>query len=104
MPDPSPIEVPSTKATCLRGRKSTFPSPSTNHKVKARRPLTREATKQEIHVKDDAVGVSSQRKGKSIVVEKPVEIIDITNLKKRAILLLRGSKDNLKRQGLKLMK
>jgi hypothetical protein len=82
MPYPSPVEVPSTKATCLRGRKLVFPSPSVADKVKARRPLTRAATKKEIPMKDDAVGVSSQRKGKSIVVEKPVEIIDITTPKK----------------------
>jgi hypothetical protein len=29
-------------------------------------------------VKDDAVGVSTQRKGKSISIENPIEIIDIT--------------------------
>jgi hypothetical protein len=55
-------------------------------------------------VKDDAVGVSSQRKGKSIVVENPLKLLISLLLKKRAIPLLRGSKDNLKRQGMKLMK
>ena len=59
MPNPSPIEVPSTKATGLRGRKLVFPSPNAADKVKARRPLTRETTKKEIHVKDDAVGAST---------------------------------------------
>lgn len=69
MPDPSPVEVPSTKATSLRGRKLVFPSPTAT-------------TKQEILVKDDAVGASSQRKGKSIAVEKLVEIIDTTTPQK----------------------
>jgi hypothetical protein len=107
MLDPSPVEVPSTKATCLRGRKLVFPSPGVADKVKATRPLTRAATKHEIHVKEDTIGVSNQRIGKSIVVENPVEIIvTLTSplLKKRAIILLRGPKDNLKRQGLRLMK
>jgi hypothetical protein len=57
MLDPSPVEVPSTKATGLRGRKLVFPSPSATDKVKARRPRTRAKTKQEIPVKDDALGV-----------------------------------------------
>jgi hypothetical protein len=47
MPDPTPMEVPSRKSTGLRGRKLVFPSPSAADKVKARRPLTRAATKKE---------------------------------------------------------
>jgi len=76
--DPTPAKVPSRRSIVLRGRKLVFPSPIVADKVKSRRPLTRATTKKEIPVKDDAVGVSSQRKGKSIVVENPVEIIDIT--------------------------
>jgi hypothetical protein len=96
MPDPSPVEVPSTKATSLRGRKLVFPSPSAADKVKARRPLTRETTKQEIPVKDDAVGVSAQRKGKSIAVENPVEIIDITTPQKESNHTFKRLKRQLK--------
>jgi hypothetical protein len=96
MPDPSPVEVPSTKATGLRGRKLVFPSPSAADKVKSRRPLTRAATKQEIPVKNDAVGVSTQRKGKSIVVEKPVEIIDITTPQKESNHTFKRLKRQLK--------
>jgi hypothetical protein len=84
MPDPSLIEAPSTKDIGLRGRKLAFPSPSAIDKVKARRPLTREISKQEIPMKDYAVGVSSERKGKSIAAEKPVEIIDITTPQKES--------------------
>jgi hypothetical protein len=53
------VEVPSTKATSLRGRKLVFPSPNVADKVKSRRPLIRASSKQEILVKNDAVGVSS---------------------------------------------
>jgi hypothetical protein len=59
MPDPNPVEVPSTKATGLRGRKLVFPSPSVADKVKYRRPLTRATAKKEIPVKNYAVGVSA---------------------------------------------
>jgi hypothetical protein len=78
MPDPTPMKFPSSKTIGLRGIKLMFPSPSAADKVKARKPLTKAAAKQEIHVKDDTVGVSAQRKGKSIDVENPIEIIDIT--------------------------
>jgi hypothetical protein len=53
--DPNLVEVPSTKDTSLRGRKLVFPSPSIADKVKARRPLTRATTKQEIPVEDNGV-------------------------------------------------
>jgi hypothetical protein len=76
--DPTPAKVPSSRSTGLRGRKLVFPSPIAADKVKVRRPLTRAAAKQEIPVKDDGVGVSAHRKGKYIVVEKSVEIVDIT--------------------------
>jgi hypothetical protein len=59
-----------------------FPSPSSANKVKTRRPLTRETTKKEIPMKNNAIGVSTQRKGKSITTEKHVEIIDITTPQK----------------------
>jgi hypothetical protein len=49
-PAPSPVETPSTRATGLRGRKLLFSSPPTADKVKARRPVTRASTKQEIIV------------------------------------------------------
>jgi hypothetical protein len=78
MPDPTPMKVPSRKTTSMTGRKLVFPSPSVAYKVKARRPLTRVVSKQEIHVKEDTVGVEIENKGKSIVLGEPVEIINIT--------------------------
>ena len=110
MPDPSPTEVPSTKATSLRRRKLVFPSPKAADKVKAWRPLTKETAKQDISIKNDAVGFSPQRKGKSIVVENPIEIIDITTLKeernptfkrlKRQLKEARDKVDELKKEEL----
>jgi hypothetical protein len=96
MPDPSLVEVPSTKATGLRGRKLVFPSPSAAEKVKSRRPLTREVAKQKIPVKNDAVGVSSQRKGKFIEVEKHIEFIDITTPQEKSNPTFKRLKRQLK--------
>jgi hypothetical protein len=78
MTNPTQMKVPSSKPTSLRGKKLVFPSPSAADKVKVRRPLTRAVAKQEILVKYVAVGVSSQRKGKSTYVEDPIQIVDKT--------------------------
>jgi hypothetical protein len=78
MADPTPMEVPSSKSTGLRGRKLVFPSPIAADKVKPRRPFTRATTKKNVPVKDDAAETSAQRKGKSKALEKPIEIIDVT--------------------------
>jgi hypothetical protein len=73
-----PMEVPSSKSTCLRGRKLVFPSPIALEKVKPRRPFTRATTKKNVHVKDDVVETLAYRKGKSESLEHPIEIFDIT--------------------------
>jgi hypothetical protein len=100
MTDPTPIKVPSSKSTGLRGRKLVFPSPIAVDKVKSRRPLTKETAKQEIPVKDDGVGFSFKRRGKSI----SDEIVDYSPLlKKREIPLLRGSKGSSSKQELRLI-
>jgi hypothetical protein len=78
MAEPIPMEVPSRKSTGLRGRKLMFPSPIVADKIKPRRPFTRAATKQNVPVKSDVAEISAQRKGKSKLVEQPIEIVDIT--------------------------
>jgi hypothetical protein len=54
-----PMEIPSSKSTGLRGRNIFFPSPIVADKVKPRRPFTRETSKQNVPVKDDAAETSS---------------------------------------------
>jgi hypothetical protein len=79
MADPSPMEVPPTKATGLKGRKLLFSSPATADKIKPKKPLTRAtSSKQEVHEKEYVERVSTQRKGKPTTVEVPIEIVDIT--------------------------
>jgi hypothetical protein len=78
MENPTPMEVPSSKSTSLRGRNLVFPSPVAAEKVKPRRPFTRAAAKQNFPVKDDVAETSSQRRGKSKYFEQPIEIVDIT--------------------------
>jgi hypothetical protein len=75
---PTPMEIPSSKSTVLRGRKNVLPLAIASDKVKPRRHFTRAKTKQNVPVKDDVVETSSQRKGKSESFEKPIEIVDIT--------------------------
>jgi hypothetical protein len=59
MEDIIPMEVPSRKPTCLRGRKLVFSSPIAADKVNPRRPFTRETTKKHVLVKDDTTKTSS---------------------------------------------
>jgi hypothetical protein len=59
MADPTPMEVPSSKPTGLRGRKLVFSSPIAIDKVNPERLFTRATTKQNVPVKDDAAKTSS---------------------------------------------
>jgi hypothetical protein len=72
------LETPSTRATSLRGIKLLFSSPPTTDKVKARRLITRASTKQESSMEKVSVRALIQRKGKSVPIKEPIEIVDIT--------------------------
>jgi hypothetical protein len=62
----------------MRGRNLLFSSPPAADKVKARIPITRESTKKEIIVEKVSVRAPIQRKGKSVPIKEPIEIVDIT--------------------------
>jgi hypothetical protein len=77
---PKSVETPSTRATGSKGRRLLFPSPSVAVEAKVRRPFTRSSTKKESIEKEDIVEAPIKRKGKGkvVVVEKHIEVIDIT--------------------------
>jgi hypothetical protein len=79
-PAPESAETPSTRATGTKGRRLLFPSPVVAVEARVRRPFTRSSTKKESVEKEDIVEAPIKRKGKGKVevVEKHIEVIDIT--------------------------
>jgi hypothetical protein len=75
---PKSVDAPSNKATRLKGRRLLFSSPSIADKVKARRPFTRSSTKKESTVEKMSLKSPIQRKGKSVPIKDPIEVVDIT--------------------------
>jgi hypothetical protein len=71
------MEISSSKAWILKGKKLIFSPPVDAETIKFRRPFTGSTTKQHAPMEDSAVEASSNQKDKDQPSKKPLEIIDI---------------------------
>jgi hypothetical protein len=75
--EPTPMEIPSSKARSLKGKKLVFSPSVAAETVKSRRPFTRSTTKQHVPMEDGTTETSAQQKDKVQFSKKPMEVIDI---------------------------
>jgi hypothetical protein len=99
---PTLIEIPSSKARKLKGKKLVFSPPVAVETVKSRRPFTRSTAKQHVPMEDDTAEASAQQKDKVQFSKKPWRLLISALLLMKVTLLSKDSGGNLRMQKLKL--
>jgi hypothetical protein len=72
------MEISSSKARKLKGKKLVFSPPVVAETVKSRRPFTRSVAKQHAPIKDGTTETSTQKNDKFYFSKQPMEVIDIS--------------------------
>jgi hypothetical protein len=70
--EPTPMEISSSKARSLKGKKLIFSPPVVAETTKPRRPFTRSTNKQHVPMEDGAVEASSQQKYEAQLSKHPI--------------------------------